>query len=91
MIERRCTMHNTTAIKRVTFDPRKKNKFRIRIDGVLQEGREGIGTRAQLIALVSQLAAGGRTVVVGPGSSGSPRKAPKGTPKHPSKYRAKHR
>ena len=91
MIERGCTMHNTVT-RRVTFDPRKKNKFRIRIDGVLQEGREGIGTRAQLIALVSQLAAGGRTVVVGPGSSGqSPRKAPKGTPKHPSKYRAKHR
>jgi hypothetical protein len=55
--------------KRVTFDPRARNQFRFQIDGVPQTGKAGLVTRKEALSLVSQLAASGATVVVGPKES----------------------
>jgi hypothetical protein len=55
-----------TRIKRVTFDPRKGNKFRSHIDGIPQPGKDGLVTRTGALELISRLAGSGVTVVVGP-------------------------
>ena len=78
-------------MKRITYDPRKGGKFRLRINGELQPGKESLLTKAQVLSHGLELLADGQVFSIG-------RVAEKITPpkkqtvsKHPSKYRTKQR
>ncbi len=78
-------------MKRITYDPRKGGRFRVRIDGKLQPGREALLTKSQILMHGLELLAEGQAFSIG-------RVAEKITPpkkqmvsKHPSKYDRKQR
>lgn len=85
-MERGCGMR-TKSGKRVSFDPRAGNVYRVLFDGVPVPGRDGLLTRKQILDGIYEVLAQGHSIAVGRGSS----KKQNEKTSHPSKYRAKHR
>jgi hypothetical protein len=49
-------------MKRVTYSPRSGDKYRVQIDGTLVAGKDGLLTRAQVLAQGMQLLAEGQNL-----------------------------
>ncbi len=77
----------TKSGKKVSFDPRAGNKYRVLLDGEPFPGREGLLTKEQILNGAYEQLARGQSFTIAPASN--PRKAAKTN--HPSRYRAKHR
>lgn len=78
-------------MKRVTYSPRKGNKYRIVVDGEEQPGPENLWTQRQVLRHGLSLIESGKTFSIGlPQRRSKPSKKSSAS-RHPSEYQAKQR
>lgn len=88
-ISKKDSTRKEVLMKRITYDPRKGGRFRVRINGKLQPGKEALLTKSQILRHGLKLLADGQIFSIGRATDKIAPPKKKTTDRHSSDYRNK--